>query len=61
MKSVLYQAGLMYAIHVCNAVSCVHNQLRNSLIRVIEKALVKHLVKKFPESLQERTRFWMMS
>lgn len=61
MKSVLYQAGSMYAIRVCNALSLIHNQLRISLIRVFEKALVKHLVKKFPESLQERTRFWIIS
>ena len=61
VKSVLYQACSLYAMLVCNALSRIHNQLRISLIRVLEKALVKHLVKKFPESLQERTRFWIIS
>jgi hypothetical protein len=61
VKSVLYQVGSMYAIHVCNVLSLIHNQLRISLIRVFEKALVKNLVKKLPESLQERTRFWIIS
>ena len=59
--SVLHQAGSVYAIRVCNAVSGIHNELRNSLIRVFEKALVKRLVKKFSENLQERNRFWIIS
>jgi hypothetical protein len=33
----------------------------NSLIRVFEKALVKRVVKKFPEGLQEQNRFWIIS
>ena len=37
--SVLYQAGLMYAIRVCNAVSGIHNQLRNSLIRIFGEGI----------------------